>query len=82
MVRARIASEGGRGGTLEQVDWLTPYVAETIGQAAQRAGPRARLEVIVPKSTSADRIAAVEALFGWLAEKGVAVIVRVDESGR
>jgi hypothetical protein len=69
---------GGRAG-LERVTMLTPYEAETIAADARRAGPGARLEVIVPPSTNAARLAAVESLFAWLREKGIEVSVRRDE---
>lgn len=78
LVRTRITpGEGqGHGGVLEQVSWLTPYEAETIAQAARRAGPGTRLEVIVPGSASDASLAAVESMFTWLVEKGVALSVR------
>jgi len=82
LVRTCIIPGDGRGGTLEQTSWLTPYDAETIAQAALRAGPGARLEVTVSPTVSAASFAAVNALFAWLLEKGVAVIVqRGDENG-
>src|SRR5439155_965394 len=78
----RHAGRVGRGGTLEQTSWLTPYDAETIAQAALRAGPGARLEVTVSPTVSAASLAAVNALFAWLLEKGVAVTVqRGEENG-
>ena len=81
-VRTRIIPANGRGGTLEQTGWLTPYEAETIAQAARRAGPGARLEVVVSPTVSAASFAAVQALFAWLLEKGVAVTVqRGDGNG-
>jgi len=82
LVRTRIIPANGRGGTLEQTGWLTPYEAETIAQAALRAGPGARLEVTVSPTVSAASLAAVNALFAWLLEKGVAVTVqRGEENG-
>jgi hypothetical protein len=75
LVRTRVIPAEGHGCVLEQVSWLTPYEAETIAQAARRAGPGARLEVIVPGSASAASLAAVETLFSWLVEKGVMVSV-------
>jgi hypothetical protein len=77
-VRTLMSPAGGARGTVEGVTWLTPYAAETIGQAAWRAGPGTRLDVIIPARADADDVAAVEALFGWLAEKGVAVTIRRD----
>ena len=82
LVRTRIIPADGRGGTLEQTSWLTPYDAETIAQAALRAGPGARLEVTVSPTVSAASFAAVNALFAWLLERGIAVTVqRGDENG-
>ena len=81
LVRTRIIPADGRG-TLEQMSWLTPYEAEMIAQAARRAGPGARLEVMVSPTVSDASFAAVNALFAWLLEKGVAVTVRRgDENG-
>ena len=74
VVRTRVLV-AGKGCTLEQVDWLSPYTAETIGQAAWRAGPGARLEVIVPKSATDANIAAVQQLFGWLGEREIIITV-------
>ena len=75
VVRTRVVVPG-KDCALEQVGWLSPYTAETIGQAAWRAGPGARLEVIVPKSATDENVAAVEQLFGWLAEREVVVSVQ------
>ncbi len=79
VVRSRVIPPGGGRAGLERVTMLTPYEAETIAADARRAGPGARLEVIVPPSTSAARLAAVESLFAWLREKGIEVSVRRDE---
>ena len=79
-VRTRVT--GARGGSpwvLDRVTWLTPYAADEVVQEARRAGPGARLEVIIPASTSDDGVAAVESLFSWLGEKGVTVIIHRDE---
>lgn len=76
LVRTRVIPPEGHGCVLEQVSWLTPYEAETLAQAARRAGPGTRLEVIVPGSASAASLAAVESLFAWLGEKGVTLCVR------
>ena len=73
VVRTRVVVAGKC--TLEQVSWLSPYTAETIGQAAWRAGPGARLEVIAPKSASDANLAAVRQLFGWLGEREIVLIV-------
>lgn len=59
--------------------WLSPYTADEIAQQARRAGPGACLEVLVPKHTSANGLAAVDTLFAWLRAKGVEVVVRRDE---
>ena len=76
-VRTRVtAAPGGKPWTLERGSFLTPYAAEEIGQEARRAGRGAQLEVIVPPVTSNAGLAAVEELFGWLREKGLAVVIR------
>jgi len=75
VVRTRIVPSNGSCG-LEQVSWLSPYTAETIGQAAWRAGPGARLEVVVPPSATAENVAGVQQLFAWLAEREITVTVR------
>ena len=72
---------GGQGWSLERVVWLTPYAADGIAQEARRAGAGARLDVILPGSAGRDGVGAVEALFGWLREKGVEVVVRLDVEG-
>ena len=80
-VRTRMT--GARGGSaweLDRVTWLTPYAADEIGQETHRAGAGARLEVIVPASTTDDGLAAVESLFGWLREKGVTLLIRRDDA--
>ena len=79
-MRTRIAAPPGRQPwTVERVTWLTPYTADEIAQQARRAGPGACLEVVVPKNTSTDSLAAVDSLFAWLREKGIEVVVRRDE---
>jgi hypothetical protein len=81
VIRTRVVSPTGYAG-LERVVWITPYAAETIGQTARRAGQGARLEITVPTSTSAEGIAAVEALFAWLLAKGISVsVLRGDSEG-
>ncbi len=74
VVRTRIVPPNGSCG-LEQVSWLSPYTAETIGQAAWRAGPGARLEVVVPPSATAENLLAVQQLFAWLTEREIVVTV-------
>lgn len=73
-VRTRIVPAAGTG-SLEKVTWLTPYSAEEIGQAAWRAGPGAKLEVTVPQSAKAENVAAVDAMFAWLRERPMTVVV-------
>src|SRR5262245_8712733 len=74
IVRTRVVTAAG-GCTLEQVSWLSPYEAETIGQAAWRAGPGARLEVLVPERATDASLAAVRQLFAWLGERDIVVAV-------
>jgi hypothetical protein len=75
VVRTRIVGAGGAC-TLEQVSWLSPYTAEEIGQAAWRAGPGARLEVVVPRNAIDASVAAVQQLFAWLGERSIVVSVQ------
>jgi hypothetical protein len=76
-IRARVISANGSVHSLERVNWLTPYEAETIGDDALHAGPGARLEVTVPRATDLN-VAAVTTLFEWLRERGIEVAVRRD----
>ena len=79
-MRTRVTAAPGRQAWIvERVTWLTPYTADDIAQQARRAGPGARLDVIVPKGTSADDLGAVDSLFAWLREKGIEVVVRREE---
>ena len=55
-----------------RVDELTPYALETIEEAALRAGPGARLEVVV----HAVALPYVRDQLAWLEERGVRVTVR------
>jgi hypothetical protein len=83
-VRVRVVPpHGARAVALDRVTWLTPYVAETIGEDACRAGPGTRLEIIIPQRAgtpaSRARLAAVRALFAWLGRKGVEVSVVAED---
>jgi hypothetical protein len=80
VARTRITGGRERGGGLERVGWLDPYTAETIAAEARRAGPGARLEVVLPASATPDGLAAVENMFAWLREKGVDLVVRRDDA--
>lgn len=75
-VRVRvIPPPDARASVLERVTWLTPYEAETIAEDARRGGRGTRLEVTVPPQTTAAGVEAVRLLFGWLAAKGIEVVV-------
>jgi len=87
LVRARRDAPGGepllvaarvvptRGGVIERAGWLTPYVAQSIGEDARRAGQGARLELGVGATTSDVHLARVVEQFAWLASFGVDVKV-------
>jgi len=87
LVRARREGAGGepvliaarvvptRGGVIERAGWLTPYVAQSIGEDARRAGQGARLELGVGAATSDAHLARVVEQFAWLASFGVDVKV-------
>jgi len=81
LVRVRVVPPATAGWReLDRVSWLTPYEAETIGEDARRAGPGTRLEVTVPRPADDARLAAVRSLFGWLAAKGIDVVVREGDA--
>jgi len=60
----------GRPG-VERVDWFTPYLAETIGDDALKAGPGARLTVAVAGGEDERVLARVHAELAWLEDRGV-----------
>jgi acyl carrier protein len=68
----------GAGGTLDRVDWLTPYVAETIVADTRRAGSGARVEVTVAAVSTA-ACAKVRTRFARLLGPGTELTVRRDE---
>jgi len=76
-VRTRVTAtaRGGSSCVMERVSFLTPYAAEEIAQEARRAGPGARLDLIVPANVSDAGVAAVDSLFAWLRDKGLTVVV-------
>src|SRR5262245_24729403 len=77
VVVARVIPAATRGGpVLRRTECLTPYVAETIAEDAQRAGRGARLEITVEPRAADDHLAAVRARFAWLGARGVHVRVR------
>ena len=76
-MRTRVtAAPGRRAWTVERVSWLTPYTADGIAQEARRAGPGARLEVLIPISTKAEDLAAVHSFFARPRNEGIEVVVR------
>jgi len=80
MVLARVVpARGTSHGGLQRGGLLTPYVAETIGEDALRAGPGSRLEVSVPTTVSDARLAALSEQFAWLGTRGIHVSVRRDQ---
>jgi acyl carrier protein len=56
--------------------WLSPYAVETLVADARRAGPGARLDVVVPGSASLAAAQGVERCFASLADYGVTVRVQ------
>jgi acyl carrier protein len=73
LVAARVVPT--RGGAIERAGWLTPYVAQSIGEDARRAGEGTRLELGVRSDTSDAHLARIVEQFAWLAAFGVAVKV-------
>ena len=77
-VWVRVVAPAGFGGVLERAEWLTPYAAETIIEQTLRAGPEARLEVIVAEDGGDAGFRQVQQQFGWLSGRGVVVDVHRD----
>ena len=78
-VRTRVVPPSGKPGTiLHRTALLTPYIAETIGEDALRAGRGAGLELTVAADATAADVARVQEQFVWLGNRGVRVNVRRD----
>jgi acyl carrier protein len=71
-----------RCGVLLRSTWLSPYAIETLLADARRAGPGARLEVVVPAGVPLAVIEKVERAFAPLAASGVVVRVQHDRLPR
>ena len=65
-----------RSGPLERLTSLTPYALELLGEDALRAGRGARVEIDLPANSEATNVAAAEARFAWLIERGITVRIR------
>jgi hypothetical protein len=63
---------------LERTGVLTPYMAETLADDVLRSGPGARIEVLVPPPAEELALRRVRQTFGWLADRGVQVMVQRD----
>jgi acyl carrier protein len=63
---------------LERSGLLTPYAAQLIAEDALHAGAGSVLEMDVSAATHDDGVTAARDTFGWLADRGVRVIVRRD----
>jgi len=82
-IRARVVSAGDEwAGELRRAGELTPYVAETICDDALRAGPGARLEVMVDAGTDDAGLGCVQDQFAWLRARSIEVEVHRDYRGR
>jgi acyl carrier protein len=68
----------GADGVLERAGVLTPYMAETLADDVLRSGPGARIEVLVPSPAEDLALRRVRETFGWLADRGVQVLVQRD----
>ena len=66
----------GADGVLERVGVLTPYLAETLADDVLRSGPGARIEVLVAAPAEELALRRVRETFGWLADRGVQVLVQ------
>lgn len=67
-----------RRGVLLRSIWLTPYAVEMIVADARRAGPGARLDVVVPASAPLAVVEKVERCFREVAASGVTLRVQYD----
>jgi len=65
---------GGLTRIVERTDWLTPYIAEAIGEDAMRAGPGATLDVTIA-ANSTEAFVRVQRQFAGLGKYGVLVTV-------
>ena len=76
LFRSRVVLPSRRGvGVLERAGWLTPSAAELIAEDALRAGRGAHLSVTVAANTDPADVARVQARFGRLGGRGIAVSV-------
>jgi acyl carrier protein len=73
---ARVDAPGGVARTLHRSGWLTPYAAEALVEDALRGGPGARMELMLPTSTSDSNLAWANARFAWLSRHGIQAQVR------
>jgi acyl carrier protein len=67
--------------TLERTGPLTPYLAETLADDVLRSGPGARIEVLVPAPADQQALQHVRNALGWLADRGVQVLVQRERQG-
>ena len=77
VVRVRRPALGAEG-VLERAGVLTPYMAETLADDVLRTGPGARIEVLVAPPAEELALRRVRETFGWLADRGVQVLVQRD----
>ena len=77
LARVRIAPPADRrSAPLERLTSLTPYALELLVEDALRAGRGACVEIDLSADSEPTNVAAAEARFAWLAERGITVRVR------
>ena len=69
------SAAAGRG-ILERVEELTPYALETIAEDARRAGPGARLEIVLPADADEAGLTVVASALTPLGRRGVETTLR------
>jgi len=75
LVHARVGRPDASGGSLETVEWLTPYAAETLMLHARRAGPGREVTLTLPGDASDGDVDALRGRFMALVASGIRVSV-------
>src|SRR5262245_41045213 len=76
VARVRRHPATGDHSPLERAGLLTPYLAETLADDVLRAGPGGGIEIFVHDSVDAATRDRVHDAFAWIANRGVAIVVR------
>lgn len=73
-VRARIQAACGTA-ILERAGTITPYLLQTIAEDACHAGRGARVDIVCPDDTAAERVDSLGRLFAPLQDRGIDVYI-------